>query len=86
MKSGTNRLAATAPRPFFSPWSGRLPGLWPSRIRSRLDARSASNLHQEGLRIVMLTGDSRTTAEAVAGRLGIDAFEAEVQPHARAKS
>ena len=37
-------------------------------------------LHQEGLRIVMLTGDSRKTAEAVAEQLGIDAFEAEVQP------
>jgi len=37
-------------------------------------------LHQEGLRIVMLTGDSRSTAEAVARQLGIDAFEAEVLP------
>lgn len=37
-------------------------------------------LHQEGLRVVMLTGDSRSTAEAVARQLGIDAFEAEVPP------
>ena len=37
-------------------------------------------LHQEGLRIVMLTGDSRSAAEAVARQLGIDDFEAEVQP------
>ena len=37
-------------------------------------------LHQEGLRIVMLTGDARNTAEAVAHQLGIDDFEAEVQP------
>jgi P-type Cu+ transporter len=37
-------------------------------------------LHQEGLRLVMLTGDGRATAEAVAKQLGIDAFEAEVQP------
>jgi Cu+-exporting ATPase len=37
-------------------------------------------LQEEGLRIVMLTGDSRSTAEAVARQLGIDAFEAEVQP------
>jgi Cu+-exporting ATPase len=37
-------------------------------------------LQQERLRIVMLTGDSRSTAEAVARQLGIDAFEAEVQP------
>jgi len=37
-------------------------------------------LHAEGLRIVMLTGDSRTTAAAVASRLEIDEVRAEVQP------
>jgi Cu+-exporting ATPase len=39
-----------------------------------------SQLHAEGLRIVMLTGDSRTTAEAVAKRLAIDEVIAEVLP------
>jgi P-type Cu+ transporter len=37
-------------------------------------------LHGDGLRIVMLTGDSRTTAEAVAARLHIDEVHAEVLP------
>jgi Cu+-exporting ATPase len=37
-------------------------------------------LHEEGVRIVMLTGDNRTTAEAVAGKLGIDEIQAEVLP------
>ncbi len=37
-------------------------------------------LRREGLRIVMLTGDNRTTAETVAERLGIAEFEAEVLP------
>jgi len=37
-------------------------------------------LHREGLRIVMLTGDSRTTAEAVAKKLGLDEVVAEVLP------
>ena len=37
-------------------------------------------LHEEGIRIVMLTGDSRTTAEAVARRLSIDDVVAEVLP------
>jgi Cu+-exporting ATPase len=37
-------------------------------------------LHREGIRIVMLTGDSRTTAQAVARTLGIDDVIAEVLP------
>jgi Cu+-exporting ATPase len=37
-------------------------------------------LRQDGVHIVMLTGDNRTTAEAVARKLGIDAVEAEVLP------
>jgi Cu+-exporting ATPase len=37
-------------------------------------------LREEGIRLVMLTGDSRTTAEAVARQLGIDEVHAEVLP------
>jgi Cu+-exporting ATPase len=43
--------------------------------RSALD-----NLRAEGIHIVMLTGDNRTTAEAVARQLGIDDVEADVLP------
>ena len=38
-------------------------------------------LHEEGIRIVMLTGDSRTTAEAVAREVSIDEVVAEVLPN-----
>jgi Cu+-exporting ATPase len=41
-------------------------------------------LHAEGIRIVMLTGDSRTTAETVAKKLGIDEVRAEVLPDGKA--
>ncbi len=41
-------------------------------------------LHEEGLRIVMLTGDSLTTAQAVAGKLGIDELIPEVLPDQKA--
>jgi P-type Cu+ transporter len=37
-------------------------------------------LHEDGVRVVMATGDSRATAAAVARTLGLDAFEAEVLP------
>ncbi len=39
-----------------------------------------SQLHEEGIRLVMLTGDNRTTAHAVAGKLSIDDIEADVLP------
>jgi Cu+-exporting ATPase len=38
------------------------------------------SLHRDGVRLVMLTGDSRTTADAVAKKLGIDEVIAEVLP------
>ncbi|HMF41874.1 MAG TPA: heavy metal translocating P-type ATPase, partial [Polyangia bacterium] len=43
-------------------------------------AAAIDALHAEGVRIVMLTGDSRTTADAVAARLRIDEVHAEVLP------
>jgi len=47
-------------------------------------AGAIRELHGEGLRIVMLTGDSRTTAMAVAAKLGIDDVIAEVLPDQKA--
>ncbi|WP_043341858.1 heavy metal translocating P-type ATPase [Belnapia moabensis] len=38
------------------------------------------SLRREGIHIVMLTGDNRTTAEAVARKLGIDEFQGDVLP------
>jgi Cu+-exporting ATPase len=42
-------------------------------------------LHEEKIRIVMLTGDSRTTANAVAAKLNIDEVVAEVLPNQKAE-
>ncbi|OGT95036.1 MAG: hypothetical protein A2083_00595, partial [Gemmatimonadetes bacterium GWC2_71_9] len=41
-------------------------------------------LRHEGVRVVMLTGDNRTTAQAVAGKLGLDEVVAEVLPAQKA--
>ena len=43
-------------------------------------AEAIRSLYEDGIRIVMLTGDNRTTAEAVARKLGIDEVEADVLP------
>ena len=48
-------------------------------------AEAIRTLHAEGFRIVMLTGDSRTTAKAVADKLAIDQVHAEVLPEQKAE-
>jgi len=47
-------------------------------------AEAIKQLHDDGIRIVMLTGDSRATAQAVAGKLHIDDVVAEVLPQDKA--
>jgi Cu+-exporting ATPase len=60
---------------------GRLAGLLAVADPIRSSTPEAIRLlHEDGLRVIMLTGDSRTTAEAVARKLGIDEVIAEVLP------
>ena len=47
-------------------------------------AEAISDLHKANVQVVMLTGDSRMTAEAVARQLNIDRVEAEVLPDQKA--
>ncbi|MDD7384467.1 MAG: copper-translocating P-type ATPase [Actinomycetaceae bacterium] len=46
--------------------------------------QAVSQLQQLGVRIIMLTGDNQSTAEAVASRLGIDEVRANVRPEDKA--
>ncbi len=48
-------------------------------------AEAIRDLHAEGIKIVMITGDSHITANAVAGKLGIDQVHAEVLPEQKAE-
>jgi P-type Cu+ transporter len=60
---------------------GRLAGLVGVADPIKPSTREAiSLLHAAGLRVVMLTGDNRTTASAVARELGIDEVHAEIRP------
>jgi Cu+-exporting ATPase len=48
-------------------------------------AEAIKGLHEDGIRVIMLTGDSRATAEAVAKTLGIDEVIAEVLPEQKSE-
>ncbi len=66
---------------------GRPAGLIAVADPIKEDARDAlAALREAGIRVVMLTGDSRLTAEAVARQLGIDEIIAEVLPDQKAEA
>jgi Cu+-exporting ATPase len=46
---------------------------------------AVQQLHEQGIQIIMLTGDNQTTATAVARKLGIDRVEAEVLPEQKSQ-
>jgi Cu+-exporting ATPase len=48
-------------------------------------AEAVKGLHEDGIRVIMLTGDSKATAEAVAKTLGIDEVIAEVLPEQKSE-
>jgi Cu+-exporting ATPase len=76
-----DRLRAQGQTAVFVALDGQAAGLIGVADPIKESAREAiRQLHAEGVRIVMLTGDNRTTAEAVARQLGIDEVRADVLP------
>jgi Cu+-exporting ATPase len=75
------RLRAEGATAVFVAIDGKPAGLIAIADPIKPTARAALDaLRAEGIAIVMLTGDNRTTAQSVAARLGITAVEAEILP------
>ena len=78
-------LRADGATVIFAALDGRMAGAF--AIADPIKATTAQavrDLQAEGVRLVMMTGDNRTTALAVARKLGIDDVEADVLPQAKA--
>jgi Cu+-exporting ATPase len=79
--SRAEELQRSAQTVLFLAIDGRVAALIGVSDPIKASAKDAiRELHAERLRIVMLTGDNRSTAEVVARELGIDEVHAEVQP------
>jgi Cu+-exporting ATPase len=84
LEARAEELRSTGQTAMFVAVDGRLAGLVSVADPIKATSRDAiRDLHAEGLRIVMMTGDTRTNAEAVARELGIDEVVAEVLPEAK---
>jgi Cu+-exporting ATPase len=75
------RLAAAGKTPIYMGLNGAGAAVFAVADPIRADSAAAiARLHQEGMTVVMLTGDHRGTATAVARAVGIDEVIAEVLP------
>ncbi|HEX8393990.1 MAG TPA: heavy metal translocating P-type ATPase [Longimicrobium sp.] len=78
-------LAGQGRTPMFAAVDGRAAGLVAVADRVKPESREAvAALRGMGLRVVMITGDNRRTAEAVAREVGVDDVLAEVLPDGKA--
>jgi Cu+-exporting ATPase len=81
LATGADQFRAEGQTVVFITVDGRVAGLLGVADPIKETAADAiRQLHKDGIRVVMLTGDSRTTAEAVARKLNIDDVIAEVLP------
>ncbi|MEF2279409.1 heavy metal translocating P-type ATPase [Deinococcus sp. YIM 134068] len=84
-EAGVERLAGDGKTAMFVAVDGQLLGVVAVADRIRPSAKVAvTELHRLGVQTVMLTGDNRRTAEAVARQLGMDTVIADVLPEQKA--
>lgn len=81
LKSDADELAKAAQTPLYVACNGELAGLIAVADPIREDSAAAiKRLQQDGIEVIMLTGDNAKTAAAVATQVGVDNFIAEVMP------
>ncbi len=86
LQARSQALRREGPTVIFVAVDGRIAGLLGVADPIKSSTPEAIRaLHEEGIRVIMLTGDSRATAEAVARKLGIDDFEADVLPQRKSE-
>ncbi|XHH07821.1 MAG: copper-translocating P-type ATPase [Candidatus Bathyarchaeia archaeon] len=69
----------------FTVINGKVAGAFALSDKIRPESKEAiAKLHQQGVKVYMLTGDSQKVAQAVAEELGIDAYFAQVLPDQKA--
>ncbi len=84
LKGDWERLATEGKTPMFVAIDGRASGLLAVADPIKESSRAAiTRLRAMGLRVLMLTGDNRRTAEAVARAAGVDEVIAELMPEAK---
>ncbi|MDR1563449.1 MAG: heavy metal translocating P-type ATPase [Oscillospiraceae bacterium] len=77
----TDRLASEGKTPVFVAIDGRLAGVIAIADVVKPSSKAAiETLHKMGIEVVMITGDNRKTAEAIAKQVGIEKVLAEVLP------
>jgi Cu+-exporting ATPase len=85
LQDRANELAARAQTPMFLAVDGAVAGVLAVADPIKPDSRDAiARLHAIGLKVVMITGDNRATADAVAREVGVDEVMAEVLPGEKA--
>ncbi len=85
LEAAVERLQAEAKTAMLVSVDGAVRGVIAVADTVKDGSREAiADLRRMGLRVVMLTGDNRRTAEAIAGQVGVDAVLAEVLPGEKA--
>ena len=81
------RLGASGKSPLYAAIDGRLAAIIAvSDPVKETTPQAIKSLHELGLKVAMITGDNRLTAEAIARKLGIDEVVAEVLPEGKVEA